>query len=62
MVKFSLDKELKCMLPIEVHRRKPHNEASWKGFWMTDAELENLVREIMTDYQQYQPQWAQRNG
>ena len=49
-------RKLKCMLPVKAYRRKPSSEACWNGFWMTDAELEKLVRDIMTDYRQYQPQ------
>ena len=47
--KKSLDRQLSCMYPVEARRRKPRNEASWYGFWMSDDELEQLVREIMRD-------------
>ena len=50
MTKFSWDKELQCMWPADSEKLKPRNEAGWRGFWLTDKELDGLVEEIFEDY------------
>ena len=54
MKKFSMDPNLKCMLPgpgQPTCKRKPRNEMSWRGFEMSDAQLDAVVAEVMEAYQ-----------
>jgi len=48
--KFSLDPKRKCMLPGPGAKRKKRNDACWNDFWLTDAELDGLVQEVMVAY------------
>ena len=48
--KFTMDPRGECMLPGPGAKRKHRNEASWKGFTLTDAELDKLVQSVMGDY------------
>ena len=49
--KLSLDPKLKCMLPEPGCKRKSRNEMGWRGFEMSDAELEAVLAEVMEAYQ-----------
>ena len=48
--KFSLDPQLRCMLPGVGRKRKVRNEMSWRGFEMADAELDAVLDEVMGVY------------
>ena len=48
--KFSLDKKMRCMLPGPGLPKKPRNEACWREFWLSDAELNSVVAETMEEY------------
>ena len=45
--KFTMDPSNRGMLPCSWENRKKRNDACWEGFWMTDRELEHLVRESL---------------
>ncbi len=38
------------MMPGPGSKRKLRNEAGWKGFELSDAELDELVKSIFEDY------------
>ena len=48
--KFSLDKTMNFMLPRHDRDMKPRNEACWREFWLSDAELTSVVAETMEEY------------
>ena len=48
--KFSLDPNYQCMMPGSGSKRLARNEAVWKGFWLTESELDELVKSIFEDY------------
>ena len=48
--KFTMDPHGRCMLPQRGKKQKSRNEAGWKGFTLTDAELDQLVQSVMRDY------------
>ena len=48
--KFSLDRKMQCMMPESHIQKKPRNDAGWKEFWLSDAELTTLVAETMEEY------------
>ena len=49
--KFSLDPKRQCMDPGPGSKRLGQNEAKWEGFWLSDAELEQLVKSIFLHYE-----------
>ena len=48
--KFTLCGKGTCMLPNVSMKRKWRNDARWPGFWMTDDELQKLVKEVMDEH------------
>ena len=50
--KFSLDPDMRCMLPGIGARRLPRNNARWIGFELTDVEMERLLKDVMSQYAQ----------
>jgi hypothetical protein len=48
--KFSFDPKLECMMPGPGCKRLFRNEAAWNGFWLSDRELDELVKSIFEDY------------
>ena len=51
VTKLSLDPKLKCMLPEPGCKRRPRNDMSWRGFEISDAELDVVLAEVMEAYQ-----------
>ena len=49
--KFTLDPKGQCMNPGPGSKRLGRNEAKWEGFWLNDAELEELVKSIFLLYE-----------
>jgi hypothetical protein len=49
--KFSLDPKKQCMMPGPGFKRLLQNEARWEDFWLSDAELDQLVKSIFEDYE-----------
>jgi len=49
--KFTLDPNGRCMLPLPPQKRKKRNDASWPDFWLSDAELDEVVTQVMTAYE-----------
>ena len=47
--KISMDPYNHVMLPGPWEKWKKRNDACWGGFWMTDRELKELVREVLHD-------------
>ena len=52
LLKFSMDKDMRCMMPGIGVKRKHRNNAQWIGFELTDAEMECLVADVMREYTQ----------
>jgi hypothetical protein len=52
LFKFSMDQDMHCMMPAIGVKRKHRNNAQWIGFWLTDAEMERLVADVMRQYTQ----------
>ena len=52
LFKFSMDPQMRCMLPGVGDKRKARNNAQWMGFELTDDEMERLVANVMCDYAQ----------
>ena len=50
--KFSLDRNMRVMLPARSARRLPRNNACWIGFELTDDAMERLVKVVMSEYVQ----------
>ena len=48
--KFSLDPQGRCMIPGVGSKRLRRNEAEWTDFWLTDLELDMLVKSVFEDY------------
>ena len=48
--KFSLDKTRNFMLPRHDRDKKLRNDACWREFWLSDAELNSVVAETMEEY------------
>ena len=49
--KFTMDKAEQRMYPAQDMPTKKLNDINWLGFWLTDAEFEQVVDEIMTAYE-----------
>ena len=41
------------MNPRVGEKRKVRNDASWPGFWLSDAELDDIVTRVMTAYEDH---------
>ena len=50
MKKFSLDKRAECMVPWNPRLRKARCDAGWRGFWMTDVELEEVLGAMLPTF------------
>ena len=55
--KFTLDPQNKSMIPGSYEKWKPRNDACWEGFWMTDRELNGLVREVLDEERNFISSW-----
>ena len=47
--KFTMHPKNLCMNPGPGFKRKFRNDACWLGFWMTDQELHELVKEVIQE-------------
>jgi hypothetical protein len=52
LLKFSMDKDMRCMMPGIGGKRKHRNNAQWIGFELSDVEMERLVADVMHQYTQ----------
>ena len=49
-LKFTMDPNEQVMDPEPGSRRKISNVMSWRGFWLSDEELDCLVKEVLPEY------------
>ena len=50
-LKFTMDPNAEVMNPEPGSRRKFCNDMSWRGFWLSEEELDCLVQEVLSEYE-----------